>query len=141
MVVGPAAEISPGDRRIVVPFRGRAGIGVFNVNGQFHALRNLCAHKSGPLCTGRVQGRIVADAPPSGRPLAVEDYDVEREGEIIRCPWHLWEFEVATGRCLVDPKMRVKTYPVSIEDGDVVVYAELADLPPQPVTPLEYPPD
>jgi nitrite reductase (NADH) small subunit len=136
-----ADELAPGDRRIVVPFRGRAGIGVFNINGRFHALRNLCPHKSGPLCTGRVQGRIVADLPPSGRPLAVDDYGVEREGEIIRCPWHLWEFEVATGRCLVDLTVRVKTYPVAIEGGEVVVYADPADLPPQLVTPGEYPPD
>ena len=132
VVVAPAAEIEPGQRRIVVPFRGRAGIGVFNVGGAFYALRNLCPHKSGPLCTGRVSGRIVADAPPSDRPLLVEDYEVERDGEIIRCPWHLWEFEIATGRCLVDPKARVKTYPVRIEDGMVVVYADTADLPPQP---------
>jgi nitrite reductase (NADH) small subunit len=132
VVVGPAEEIKPGQRRLVVPFRGRAGIGVFNLGGTFHALRNLCPHKSGPLCTGRVSGRIVADLPPSGRRLAPDDYDVEREGEIIRCPWHLWEFEVATGRCLVDPSVRVKTYPVAVEDGQVVVYADPADLPVPP---------
>ncbi len=129
VVVGPASEIEPGQRRLVVPFRGRAGIGVFNIAGTFHALRNLCPHKSGPLCTGRVSGRIVADAPPSDRPLMVEDYTVERDGELIRCPWHLWEFEIATGHCLVDAKVRVKTYPVAIEEGVVVVYANLADLP------------
>ena len=132
VVVGPAAEIGPGQRRLIVPFRGRAGIGVFNVNGTFHALRNLCPHKSGPLCTGNVFGRIVADLPPSGRPLVVDDYQVEKDGEIIRCPWHLWEFEIATGKCLVDNGMRVKTYPVAVEDGQVVVYADPADLPPQP---------
>src|SRR5215212_3501557 len=101
--VGPADEFPPGMRRIVVPFRGRAGIGVFNVGGTFYALRNLCPHKSGPLCTGRVLGRIVAAAPPSGRALLRDDHEVVQEGEIIRCPWHLWEFEIATGRCLVDP--------------------------------------
>lgn len=132
MVVGPVAEIPPGGRRLVIPFRGRAGIGVFNVNGQLHALRNLCPHKSGPLCTGNVFGRIVADAPPSGRALLVDDYRVERDGEIIRCPWHLWEFEVVSGACLVDDTMRVKTYPVAIEDGQVVVYADPADLPVPP---------
>ena len=132
VVAGRVEEIPPGDRRLVVPFRGRAGIGVFNVNGTFHALRNLCPHRSGPLCTGRVSGRVVADAPPSNRPLLVDDFDIERDGEIIRCPWHLWEFEIATGRCLVDPKARVKTYPVLVEDGQVVVYADPADLPPQP---------
>lgn len=135
IVVCPAEELPPGSRRLVVPFRGRAGIGVFNVRGSFHALRNLCPHKSGPLCTGRVQGRFVADAPPSGRPLGVEDYTVADDGEIIRCPWHLWEFEIATGRCLVDPTARVKSYPVALEGGQVVVYADPADLPPQPLTP------
>lgn len=122
----------PGERRIVVPFRGRAGIGVFNIAGAYHALRNICPHKSGPLCTGRVAGRAIASAPPSGRPLDDADYQIERDGEIIRCPWHLWEFEIATGRCLVDPTVRVKTYPTAIEDGWVVVYADEADLPPQP---------
>ena len=37
---------------------------------------------------------------------------VDRSGEILRCPWHQWPFEIETGRCLVDPKVRVKTYPV-----------------------------
>src|SRR5215207_8893855 len=104
VVVGRAADIGPGERRIVVPFRGRAGIGVFNVGGTFHALRNLCPHKSGPLCTGRVSGRVVADSPPAG---GAPNLRLERDGEIIRCPWHLWEFDITTGACLVDPTVRV----------------------------------
>ena len=130
VVAGTVEEIPPGERKLIVPFRGRAGIGVFNVNGSYHALRNLCPHKLGPLCTGRVSGRVVAAAPPSSY---APELEVERDGEIIRCPWHLWEFEIATGRCLVDPKVRVKTYPVAVEDGQVVVYADPADLPPQPI--------
>jgi nitrite reductase/ring-hydroxylating ferredoxin subunit len=129
VVAGTIEEIPPGGRKIIVPFRGRAGIGVFNVNGEYHALRNLCPHKLGPLCTGRISGRAVADSPPS---TYQNDLAWERDGEIIRCPWHLWEFDITTGQCLVDPKMRVKTYPVAIEDGQVVVYADPADLPPQP---------
>ncbi len=120
-VVGTPDEITPGQRKIVVPFRGRAGIGVFNVNGAFYALRNLCPHKLGPLCTGAVNGRMVADLPPSG---GEEVVSLAQDGEIIRCPWHLWEFEIATGRCLIDRRVRVKTYPVSIEDGQLVVEYE-----------------
>ena len=132
VVVCAVDELPPGERKIVVPFRGRAGIGVFNVNGAFHALRNLCPHKSGPLCTGRIGPSMVADAPPT---IADAGLDVVREGEIIRCPWHMWEFEIATGRCLVDSKARVKTYPVVVEAGQIVVYANPADLPVQEATP------
>jgi nitrite reductase (NADH) small subunit len=134
VVVGPVDELPPGERKIIVPFRGRAGIGVFNVNGTFHALRNLCPHKSGPLCTGRIGAYVAADAPPTSEDA---NLDLVRDGEIIRCPWHMWEFEIATGRCLVDPKARVKKYPVVIESGEIVVYADPADLPTQAPTDLE----
>ena len=122
VVVGRVEEIPPGQRKLVVPFRGRAGIGVFNIDGAFYALRNLCPHKSGPLCTGFISGRMVADLPPTTPDeggLAYAD-----EGQIIRCPWHLWEFEIATGACLVDPGVRVKTYPVLIDDGQIIVQYE-----------------
>jgi hypothetical protein len=46
----------------------------------------------------------------------------EREGRILRCAWHGWEFEIETGRSLVDPRMRAKTFPITVEDGDVVVH-------------------
>ena len=118
VVVGRVEDIPPGSHTIVVPFRGRAGIGVFNINGEFFALRNLCPHKQGPLCTGFVSGRMVAAGPPSTPGGGLEWAD---EGEIIRCPWHLWEFEIATGRCLVDPSARVKTYPVTVVGDRVIV--------------------
>lgn len=119
LVIGRVEEIPPGQRKLVVPFRGKAGIGVFNIDGQFYALRNLCPHKSGPLCTGFISGRMIADGPPTQPDdggLAYAD-----EGRIIRCPWHLWEFEVTTGACLVDPAMRVKTYPVLVEDESIII--------------------
>jgi 3-phenylpropionate/trans-cinnamate dioxygenase ferredoxin subunit len=42
-------------------------------------------------------------------------------GVLVRCPWHKWDFEIATGRCPVDPRMRVRRYAVRREGGDVVV--------------------
>ena len=124
IVVGRAADIPVGGRVIIVPFRGRAGIGIFNVKGKFYALRNICPHKRGPLCTGEVAGRSATPAPPS---LTGGFVGYEREGEIIRCPWHAWQFDIATGECLVDPKMRVKTYPVVIDGEDLVVAVDASD--------------
>ncbi len=128
ILVGKVAEIPEGGRKIIVPFRGRAGIGIFNVKGAFYALRNICPHKRGPLCTGEVAGRSSATAPPSQTDGFV---DYEREDEIIRCPWHAWQFDIATGLCPVDPNVRVKTYPVIVDGEDLIVDVDVSDFIPE----------
>jgi nitrite reductase/ring-hydroxylating ferredoxin subunit len=54
--------------------------------------------------------------PTSGR-----DFVYGREGQILRCSRHGWEFEIATGRALADPRVRARTYPVTVENGHVIV--------------------
>ncbi len=121
IAVAKVSEIPPGQRKIVVPFRGRAGIGVFNVAGAFYAVRNICPHKNGPLCTGTLGGRVTTQAPPAAREGAIS---IDGDGEILHCPWHQWSFEIATGRCLVNPEVYVKIYAVEIDGDDVVVTYE-----------------
>jgi len=128
--IARVAELPPGARRIV-EIKGRS-IGVFNVGGAFYALRNACPHQGAPLCLGSVQGTAAASRPG--------EYEWERDGEILRCPWHGWEFDLTTGRSVFNPhKVRVRsydvtvvgegdedptveTYPVSVEDGIVLVH-------------------
>lgn len=122
VVVCKVSEIPSGGRKIVTPFRGsRAGIGVFNIEGSFYAVNNICPHRNGPLCTGELCGRVTSEAPPSAPGATIS---VDGMGEILRCPWHQWPFEIATGRSLVDPKVRIKTYPVIIEGDKVIVEYE-----------------
>ena len=82
-----------GDRRIVT-IDGRS-IGVLNVGGRFYALRNTCPHHGAPLCEGVVKGTM-ADTP-------AHEYSYVRHNEFIVCPWHGYEFTLATGRSIVDP--------------------------------------
>lgn len=124
VVVGKVSEIPPGERKIIVPFRGRAGIGVFNVNGTFHALRNICPHKQGPVCMGQTSGRTDAVAPPS---IAGVELTFDDEGEVLICPWHFWPFEIASGECLVDPTIRIATFPIKIEGDDIIVDVNVKD--------------
>lgn len=85
-------------------------IGVFNVHGEFFALRSSCPHQGAPLCRGKVTGTTVAS-----RPFEV---DYERDGEIIKCPWHGWEFDITSGRSVFNPhKVRVRTYDVTVEES------------------------
>lgn len=105
------ADLSPGQRRLVT-VEGRQ-VGIFNVNGRYVALHNRCPHMGGNLCQGPVTGTTL----PTDQSL----FEYGREGEIIRCAWHGWEFDLLTGGCLVDDRLRVRTYPVEIHDGQLVI--------------------
>ncbi len=114
-VIDRVDGIPPGARKLV-ELDGRS-IGVFNVDGEFLALRNRCPHHGAPLCQGPVSGTMLPSDPDEYR------FSTEAEHQIIRCPWHGYEFRLDDGRGLVKPETsRVKTYRVEIEAGDVVVY-------------------
>jgi nitrite reductase/ring-hydroxylating ferredoxin subunit len=51
----------------------------------------------------------------------VYEYTYGREGQILRCPWHEWEYDIATGESLFDPNVKVVTYPVEVVGDDIVV--------------------
>ena len=107
VVVARAEEIPPGARKIV-EIGGRS-IGVFNVDGNYYALRNRCPHQGGPICSGFQFGALRSQRPG--------DYEYSDPGGIIRCPWHGWEFDIKTGRSWFDPEhQRVRAYPASVEE-------------------------
>ncbi len=107
--VCPAHELPPGSRRIVEA-SDRISIGVFNVEGRFYALRNICPHRKAPLCLGQLSGHVTSDGPG--------DAQMHGPNRILRCPWHGWEFDITTGQSVFNPhNVRVKTYPVSVESS------------------------
>lgn len=121
-VVASVDEIPVGGRKIVEVI-GRS-IGVFNVGGEYYALRNRCPHQGGPLCRGKLWGVIEATVPGEVR--------FSRQGEILTCAWHGWEFDIRTGQSWCDPaRLRVRSYEVRVEPGAAIVATE-AD----PVSPL-----
>jgi nitrite reductase/ring-hydroxylating ferredoxin subunit len=108
VVVGKVDEIPPGERRRVSA-NGR-DIVVFNVDGAFYALRDVCPHQGAQLSCGHVVGSVTSTGPGS--------YVYAADRPVVKCPWHGWEFELATGQSWCDPaKLRVRRYPVEIESG------------------------
>ena len=101
-------SLPPGSRKLVKI--GPRSIGVFNLGGRFYALRNSCPHQGGPVCLGHLTG--FATSPTPG------EFEYLRKGEILRCPWHGWEFDVKTGQSWFDPaRLRVATYPARVRTG------------------------
>jgi nitrite reductase/ring-hydroxylating ferredoxin subunit len=107
--VARVGEIAPGEMRLV-EVRGHA-IGLFNIDDAYIAVLNLCPHELAPVCRGRLSGTTLPSMPG--------EFVWGRDGEILACPWHGWEFDLHTGRALTDSRVRVKRYDVVIE-GDVI---------------------
>jgi nitrite reductase [NAD(P)H] small subunit len=83
-------------------------VAVFKVGGRLYALDGKCPHRGGPLGFGDVTGTRVM------------------------CPWHAWSFDLETGQCDVSPLESVRTWPVRVIDGQVVVEMDLPETDPQP---------
>jgi 3-phenylpropionate/trans-cinnamate dioxygenase ferredoxin subunit len=108
--VASVHEIPPGTRKLV-DVDGRS-IGIFNVHGTFVAVLNICPHAFAPVCLGRVGGTT--------QPSSAGEFRWGQEGEILFCPWHGWEFELLTGKSLVD-RRHLTRYPVYVEDDTIFV--------------------
>lgn len=111
IVIGKA-DLQPGDRRIMT-VEGRS-IGLFNVNGTYHALHNRCPHMGGPLCEGPVTGTAM--------PTEKAEFIYGLENELVRCAWHGWEFEIKSGRCLSSEKVRARSYAVTVEEQTLILH-------------------
>ncbi|MBA3431772.1 MAG: Rieske 2Fe-2S domain-containing protein [Actinobacteria bacterium] len=112
-VVGRAADIPEGTHRIVRA--GNREVGVFHMNGRWHAIPNLCPHQRGPVCEGEVSGTI--DYGPHTDWKLVWIY----EGEVVTCPWHSLEFHVPSGRCLALPHIKLRKFDVRVSGEDITV--------------------
>lgn len=113
----PLAEAPREGERRLVELGGRT-IGVFRLDGGFFALADRCPHRGAPLCSS---GQVVNAVDGVG-----DAARVTREAALVRCPWHKWDFDIASGRCTVDARMRVRRYPVRVEGDDLVVSLDAA---------------
>ena len=85
---GAAIKIESGDLTFAV----------FNVEGEFYVMDDVCSHGPGSLSEGFI------------------------EGDVIECPFHQGQFNIRTGEVVMPPCMiPQKTYPVAVEDGKILI--------------------
>lgn len=107
-VVGRADDVPEGER-LIAEVEGRE-IGIFNLDGEFFALRNRCPHRGGPLCEGEVLGLVYSSEPG--------DVQFDASEKLVTCPWHGWEFDVKTGQSYFNPRLRAKRYDIEVQKED-----------------------
>ena len=91
-------DIKPGEMKMVQV--NDTDVCLVNVDGEFCAISNACAHHGGPLADGAL------------------------EGDVVTCPWHGWKFSVKTGGSPVAKTVKVDCFEVKIEGSDVLVGTE-----------------
>ena len=107
--------LPPGQRKIVEI--GKRSVGIFNVDGALYAIKNRCPHQGAELCRGTVGGTMLPTDTPG-------QYIYTMDGQVLRCPWHFWEFDITTGEMIFVPEpLRVKTYEVVVERPKLERYA------------------
>lgn len=88
-------EVGAGTIRTVSA--GGKEIALANVGGTFYAISNTCLHRGGPLGEGSL------------------------EGNVVTCPWHGWQFDVTTGKAVMNPNAGVACYPVEVRGDEIFV--------------------
>jgi nitrite reductase (NADH) small subunit len=98
-IVGRIEDIP--DKGAVAVKAGRQVIAVFRSGESLYAVHNTCPHKGGLMCEG--------------------EFDPERG--LVRCPLHFWGWQIDRGELETDPRQMIRTYPVKVVDGEVVLSA------------------
>ncbi|SED58475.1 2Fe-2S iron-sulfur cluster-binding protein [Ruania alba] len=87
-------------------------IGLYRVADEIRAWRNVCPHEAAPVCRGPVTGTRLQSA--------VYEYTYGRDREVLRCPWHGWEFDLATGDHLAEGSgAKLRSHPIHVQDGRI----------------------
>lgn len=96
--IAKAAELTPGER-IVVEIEEQ-WIAVFNVDGRYYAVEDICTHDGGPLSEGEIIGNQ------------------------IECPRHGALFDLETGKPTLPAVKPIARFAVRIEQDEVQIDVE-----------------
>lgn len=117
ILVGHVDEFNEADRKLVVREDG-VKVGVFKVHDTYYAYDNRCTHQGGPVCEGKIVGKVEA--------VIEEDRNVLRErlsdtDKHLVCPWHGYEYDLTTGEAAGDRRLKLRSYEVVEREGMVYI--------------------
>jgi nitrite reductase (NADH) small subunit len=95
VTVARVEDVPPGS--VTKVRAGEEELALAHVDGRFYATQAACIHLAGPLGEGLL------------------------DGPVLTCPWHGWQYDVRTGENEFDRAIRLRTYDVRVEDGEVKV--------------------
>lgn len=79
---------------------GERMVALFCIDGEYHAIDDMCPHMGASLAGGHVENKVVT------------------------CPWHAWRFCVTDGTWMDNKRLKIGNYAVKVEGDDVLVDAQ-----------------
>lgn len=105
-------ELNEGGK-VIVNVNGME-LGVFLIGGQYYAWRNVCPHAAAPVCAGVVTGTRLEST--------VYNYQYGLDNQVLRCPWHGWEFDLTTGQHLAaGGRTKLRGFPVEADETGIYI--------------------
>lgn len=92
---------------------GSRRIAVARWQGAIFAWRDSCPHQNVSFEMGRVRNALGGSDP--------RDMEIDRDRPVVTCPWHHFQFDLHSGRCISDSSFRFRTFTVTVEDDMVFV--------------------
>ena len=89
------SDVKDGEGRTVII--GNKLIALFRVDGQYHAIDDVCPHMGASLSGGYL------------------------ENDIVTCPWHAWRFRVTDGTWADNPRIKIGCYPVRVVNDEIQI--------------------
>jgi nitrite reductase/ring-hydroxylating ferredoxin subunit len=116
LYVGQVSEFIETDTKVVKS--GSLEIGVMHRNGEFYAYSNQCLHQGGPACEGMIIAKVEEVLNPDKTYAGERFSDTEIH---FVCPWHGYEYDLKTGECVPDRRLRLRKFEVVTKGEDVYV--------------------
>jgi nitrite reductase/ring-hydroxylating ferredoxin subunit len=120
-----SAELAAGDL-VSVTIDSRPIVIARTKTGRLHAVADRCLHQGARLSGGRLLDDVDGDTPGEYRPAG--------DREVIKCPWHGYEYDLESGCVLFDRRRRLRRYRVDEHDGRITVELAAGRTPAAAVT-------
>lgn len=106
---GKTNEISTD--KFVIKFIDGMSVGAIKVNNDYKVILNICPHAAAEICKGFVRNLIFSDT--------VGEISITEDTKTLVCPWHRWEFDLNTGKSIVDTKLKIRIFENFVENENL----------------------
>jgi 3-phenylpropionate/trans-cinnamate dioxygenase ferredoxin subunit len=87
-------------------------VGAIKLNDEYKLVLNVCPHAHAEICRGKISNLLTSD-------ISDKTVKYEKDEQVLICPWHRWEFNLKTGKSILNEKLKIRIFDYSIESDNL----------------------